>query len=185
MIIIAHRALLEGPNKVLENRPDMVDKAFSEGFDVELDVWYKKDGDKRFWLGHDRPQYQLKKAEDWFLTEKNSNKFWLHAKSIDAYIKLYSISSAPVVKIFWHQTDDYASVTHTGYVWTFPGIAVPPWCGIMVMPEWNLEGDILNSKEFEKKILKAKEDGVAGICTDYPLLVREILTPKQLTYQGK
>ena len=57
MKMIAHRGLLSGPDKDLENRPEQIDTALSKGFEAEVDVWVV-DGQK-FMLGHDQPLYQL------------------------------------------------------------------------------------------------------------------------------
>lgn len=52
MKFIAHRALLNGPNKHLENRPSTIDLAIGKGFWVEVDVWLIDD---QLYLGHDGP----------------------------------------------------------------------------------------------------------------------------------
>ena len=56
MIIIAHRGLLEGPNKELENSPAQIEKAIDENFNVEVDVRYI---DREYYLGHDGPEYPV------------------------------------------------------------------------------------------------------------------------------
>ena len=40
MILIAHRGLINGPSKELENSPSSIDLAFSKGYHCEIDVWY-------------------------------------------------------------------------------------------------------------------------------------------------
>ena len=51
-IIIAHRALLNGPNKELENQPNSIERAIKLGFAVEVDVWFVN---RSWYLGHDSP----------------------------------------------------------------------------------------------------------------------------------
>ena len=43
MIVIAHRALLDGPNIGLENSPKQIRYCLSEGIPCEIDVWYHKE----------------------------------------------------------------------------------------------------------------------------------------------
>jgi hypothetical protein len=52
-MIIAHRALLNGPNKALENQPSSIEKAIELGFYVEIDVWSVN---HKWFLGHDKPE---------------------------------------------------------------------------------------------------------------------------------
>ena len=75
MKYIAHRGNLIGPNPNKENHPNYILEALKQGFDVEVDVWYK---DNRFALGHDKPQYTVDLK---FLT---NSSLWCHAKNIDA-----------------------------------------------------------------------------------------------------
>ena len=56
MKYIAHRGNLNGPNRLLENKPDYLNVALSLGYDVEVDVWFI---DGKFFLGHDRPDYEI------------------------------------------------------------------------------------------------------------------------------
>ena len=60
MILISHRANLDGKNPKTENSPDAIDAAISLRYDVEVDVWY--DNGKWF-LGHDKPTYAI--GFDW------------------------------------------------------------------------------------------------------------------------
>jgi len=50
MILISHRGNVSGPNPKMENSPLFIQSALEQGFNVEIDVWYK---DKKFYLGHD------------------------------------------------------------------------------------------------------------------------------------
>ncbi len=41
MIYISHRGNLEGPTKDFENKPEYIENAISQGYEVEIDVWFK------------------------------------------------------------------------------------------------------------------------------------------------
>ena len=107
MIFISHRGNINGINKESENNPDYIDVALSNGFNVEVDVWYFKEN---FYLGHDNGEYKVNPK---YL--KNS-MIWCHAKNIAAMVELKKNNSI----YFWHQNDDI-TLTSNGYFWTFPG----------------------------------------------------------------
>ena len=71
MILISHRGNINGPRKELENKPQYIENALKLGYDVEIDVWSI---DRVFYLGHDKPQYEVSR---WFL---HNEKLWCHAK---------------------------------------------------------------------------------------------------------
>jgi hypothetical protein len=146
VILIAHRGNLNGPNPLLENNPIYIQRAIDEGFNVEIDVW-KLDNDKWF-LGHDKPQYEIK-----FDYLKN-NKFWSHAKNINAFNDMLADTSSQI-NCFWHENDQY-TLTSNKLIWTYPGNELST-NSICVMPEWN--NDLYNNKE--------KFNNCRGICTDY------------------
>ena len=54
MILISHRGNITGRFEHYENEPTYLDKAIKEGYDVEIEVWFK---DNILWLGHDKPEY--------------------------------------------------------------------------------------------------------------------------------
>ena len=126
MIYISHRGNVNGkiPNK--ENHPDYIKLALSNGYDVEIDVWY----DNGYWLGHDEPTYNITK--DFLL----NNKFWCHAKNAKA---LYHMLRDDI-HCFWHQTDDY-TLTSNNYIWTYPNKMLY-YNSICVLPELGITGDI-------------------------------------------
>ena len=107
MILISHRGILNGKTDD-DNKPKYIEEALSQGFDVEVDVWYI---DKQFWLGHDKPQY---KVSEGFLEHPN---LWCHAKNIQA---LYIMDKNYHIHCFWHQKDD-VTLTSRGFFWTYPG----------------------------------------------------------------
>ena len=125
MFLISHRGNLNGPNPVLENKPDYIINSLNLGFDVEIDVWFKN-GD--FYLGHDIPQYKINYK---FLT---NDKLWCHAKNIESLIEMKKYS----IHYFWHENDT-VTLTSKNYIWAFPTIT-PIESSIVVMPEiYNVE----------------------------------------------
>ncbi len=138
MILISHRGNLSGPNPELENSPDYIENALLKGFDVEIDVWWSNN---QFWLGHDKPQYQID------LEFCNNKHIWAHAKDIVSLQMLLKYN----IHCFFHQNDD-AVLTSKGYIWVYPGKQVPNEKGIVVLPEWQRSPGHFNSE---------------GICSDY------------------
>lgn len=153
MIIIAHRALTDGPDSVKENHPSQVKAALELGFDVELDVWYL---DGKFALGHDKPQHEVPK--EYF----QNYKMWLHCKNVQA---LFQLRNHPCAEVFFHDQDDVV-LTKGGYLWTFPKASIELTDkSIAVLPErvdeWELEN-------------------VFGLCTDFPKEYKKDLKFKPL-----
>jgi hypothetical protein len=130
MIYIAHRGNTIGKFESYENEPNYIDKAISEGFDVEIDVWYV---DSIWYLGHDKPQYGI--DFDWI--RKRSDKLWVHCKNIEALERLSNTSKLDTADInfFWHE-EDTATLTSYNYIWVYPG-KQPIKGSIAVMPEIN------------------------------------------------
>ena len=149
MILIAHRGNTNGPNPSMENNPEYINTAISMGFDAEVDVWLI---DGKFFLGHDEPKYE---TDRYFLSRSG---LWCHAKNIDALSSMIMAG----IHCFWHQEDNY-TLTSKGYIWSYPGSTLSP-NSINVLPEWSNE---INKLKF------LKTDEVYGICTDYPLLIKD------------
>jgi hypothetical protein len=158
MLIIAHRALLEGPNSKIENHPNQIKKIIDLGLIAEIDV--RCLDDNKWFLGHDRPEYHVN--FEWLKT--NSKNLVIHAKDVKTLYKLYMANLASKfnksnqLHYLFHDRDECA-ITSNGFFWTFPGGTLTS-NSIAVMPEscnfcW--EG-IENS---------------AGICTDYPFKYKE------------
>jgi len=107
MLYISHRGNLTGINKEFENKPSYIFSALDKNFNVEVDIWFKKN---EFYLGHDY-------AEDLvnldFIKTKN---IWFHAKNIEAFHELLKLKAI----CFWHQNDD-VTLTSNGFIWTYPG----------------------------------------------------------------
>lgn len=144
MILISHRANIDGPNKNLENHPDQIKKILDKGYHVEIDVWFV---DNKFFLGHDNPQYEVN------IEFIQNNRFWHHAKTIETLHKLNNIKPNYLINCFYHQTDDCV-LTSGGWIWTYPGKPIFSQQGIAVLPESIINWDISNA---------------GGICSDYIL----------------
>jgi hypothetical protein len=132
MILISHRGNINGKNPEKENHPSYIQEALSQGYQVEIDVWYKYG----WWLGHDKPQYQWDK--DIFPTG-----VWCHCKNVEALNMFRTNVQYPCLcEYFWHQTDDY-TLTSGGYIWTYPGKQLGYFFNsIAVLPETILNWDI-------------------------------------------
>ena len=89
MIFISHRGNINGIIKKRENTISYIKEALSAGFNVEVDIWYKKNS---FYLGHDYPKIKVNTK---FLKNK---KIWCHAKNFEAvkYLK-------KKITFFWHE----------------------------------------------------------------------------------
>jgi len=118
MKLISHRGNLNGPIKEKENHPDYILRALNNGFEAEIDVWYR---DGEFWLGHDNPQY---KTNVQFLKDE---RLWCHAKELSSLEVMLQNN----LHCFWHQNDDF-TLTSRGFIWTFPG---KPICSKSVLVE--------------------------------------------------
>jgi len=129
MILISHRGNINGRFESWENEPTYIDKAISEGYDVEVDVWYIKTEQLGWFLflGHDKPQYGVN--FDWF--KKRINKLWIHCKNIES-IEYFSEMSHDF-NFFWHQ-EDVLTLTSHKHIWVYPG-KQPINKSIAVMPE--------------------------------------------------
>jgi hypothetical protein len=141
MKLISHRGNTVGSFESRENEQTYIDKAISEGYDVEVDLWVLKG---ILYLGHDNPQYDI--SESWL--KERTDKLWVHCKNIEALHFLKKNNSQ--LNYFWHQTDD-VTLTSKGFFWTYPGKELTTH-SIAVMPEIEHFNNI----------------GVAyGICSDY------------------
>ena len=142
MIYIAHRGNTVGRFESYENEPAYIEKAISEGYDVEIDVWYV---DGIWYLGHDKPQYGI--DFDWIA--KRSDKLWVHCKNVEALEQLSNTNFKTAdINFFWHE-EDTVTLTSFNYVWAYPG-KQPINGSIAVMPE-------INNDDVSKCI---------GICSD-------------------
>lgn len=143
--IISHRGNLYGPNSCKENHPDSLADPCKLGFDVEVDVWFI---DNKFILGHDKPEYEIKKYD------LLDNSYWIHCKNIEALFELSTSSSAKSrqIQYFYHNSDD-AVLTSRNKLWTYPGKPLTS-NSIAVLPELYPDQDLSEC---------------AGVCTDFPI----------------
>jgi len=146
MKYIAHRGLLEGPNKELENHPEQILKSLAAGFDCEIDLWAVN---SELWLGHDEPQYPIR--ED-FLKEFG---LWIHAKNLAALRFLLDTD----YNYFWHQEDNFTLTSHR-FIWAYPGQELTT-CSVMVMPEM-----------IDSTLNICVDAKCYAICSDYALRLR-------------
>jgi len=140
MILIAHRANLNGPDYSTANTPRQINKVIELGLNCEVDVWKVNDD---FFLGHDEPKY---KTELEFL---KNDKLWCHAKNLEALESMLYNN----IHCFWHETDQF-TLTSKGYIWTFPD---RPVCAKSIIVKLN-RGSDSNS---------TSEPRCHGICSDY------------------
>ena len=152
MKIIAHRANLNGPDLNVENRISSISNCIDSGFEVEIDVRLVNG---KLYLGHDNPDQIITKRE----LDQIKNKLWIHCKNLDAFTFFNKINEK--FNYFWHETDSY-TLTSQGYIWTYPGKTLSSRC-ICVMPEL---------KQPIKEMSFLKNNEIAGICTDYPNLIK-------------
>lgn len=145
MLIISHRANIDGPDPSIENKPEAIEFAMSKQFSVEVDLRMYKG---KLYFGHDEPQYET--TLDFM--KQNDGYLWTHCKDRDAFE--YALKHN--FNCFWHDTDDYTMTNHS-YVWAYPGKEKIGQLTIAVMPErfWTKEETI--AKDF------------FGVCTDYPM----------------
>lgn len=149
MKLIAHRALVDGPNRDLENHPQQIQYCLNRGLDVEIDLWYQNN---QYWLGHDGPQYQTSLG---FLSEPG---LWIHAKNdLAAFELLHLTRSGHKFNFFWHENDE-RTLTSMGFWWTFPDKPLGP-LSVAVMPEWHVSPDDLK--------LWAQQQICYAMCSDF------------------
>lgn len=139
MKIISHRGNLTGSNPRTENTLEQFDLALSKGFEVEIDVW--RIHENTVWIGHDSGDIVMPKS---FL-EENSEKIWVHAKSLVAVNSLRFVHG---INWFWHENDKM-TITSKGYIWCYPGTYIDGGISVVTDKEFQTDHDIL------------------GICTDF------------------
>ena len=149
MKLISHRGNIDGQDHANENTLFAIEKCFSKGLDVEVDLWFI-DGD--FFLGHDSPQHKID------INDINNNSIWFHLKNIEilGVIKNYNIQN-----YFWHQ-EDLFTLTSSQKFWIYPGNFISSKDSIFVLPELYKNVDI-------------KKFNFYGICTDQVMYYKKYL----------
>lgn len=140
---ILHRGNNEGPNSV-ENNPAKLLKRLTEGYEIEIDLWYC---DNKFYLGHDKPEYKIYEE---FL---ENNRLWIHCK--DPKTLEYMNTKKKHLNYFYHTNEDYV-ITSKGYIWSYVGKPALE-NSVIVMPEKSL-----TSYKWEELVSKN-----CIICSDY------------------
>lgn len=195
MRVIAHRGLIDGPDKHIENRTDQIEFALSKGYDVEIDVrsWLLKSN--LFLLSHDGNQYDNDHLvnEYWFrdlLKKYPKTQLWLHCKTIESLYEVYNRFSTTVgINIFYHNEDD-VTLTNTGYFWTYPGETLTSQ-SVCVLPEREMTPSMFkenyNEKVLNQKLIEQEKQWPGNghlfsvvlpyaICTDFARLMKKAIT---------
>ena len=111
---ICHRGNLERKELAKENNPDILDTRIADGYDVELDVWYKNN---ELFLGHDNPEYPI--TFEWLM---QSSKKYIHTKDASTleYLLLRCGKEGYNPNIFYH-TGEHYSLTTRNHIIVLPG----------------------------------------------------------------
>ncbi len=143
VLFISHRGNIDGRKIELENSPAYIDMAIKQGYQVEIDIWWK---DGNFFLGHDSPNFLI----NWEWIESRVSILWLHCKNIGAIEELSLLfKTNKEINFFWHE-NDVLTMTSLNYLWVYPGKQVVN-NSIAVMPE----------------LYNESTTGCVGICSDF------------------
>ena len=139
VILIAHRGNINGPNPERENHPEYILEALNQGYNVEVDLWWKKSLMDEWFLGHDEPQYRTHKK----LLHRDG--VWIHCKDYKTFQRLADTN----LNFFYHTDEDYVLTGHN-FIWAYPGKPGTENT-ICVMPEY-----------YDTPV-----EGFAGVCSDF------------------
>lgn len=157
MMIISHRGNLEGSSKY-ENTIGQIDYCLSEGFCVEIDVW-KLEGEDFYRFGHDAPI--LHQGAGLFFLE--NERLFCHCKNEEAF---NSLKDNEKVNRFVHTDESEVSV----------------YRGSKKYITW---------KHSENRVSSGQKDDIyvflgdsfdsdlsnfGGICTDFPIALKNFMT---------
>jgi len=169
-LIIAHRGLLNGPNKQLENTFEQLDECIRfKHLSVEVDIWVK---DGVFWAGHDNPTIPFEKELGLLFYSVKMSPVFVHAKNLEALNRIIekygkTKTSSNLYDFFMHDKDE-AVLTNDGFIWTYPGKELYK-NSIAVLPE-------ICDKDYQEEVEQLfLQNKIAGVCTDYPLKWKEKL----------
>ena len=169
-MIIAHRGLLNGPSKELENNPENIILNIKNYPNLcnEIDINILKDG---VYIGHDKPLYKI----DLKFIIDNKRSLILHIKELD-YDSPYTINVLLDLyrscHCFCHDEDKF-TITNKGLIWSHPKMGLNKNT-IFVMPEKVMS---LNSVNFINNLHLLK-----GVCTDFPLQIMEIIKKNNIKF---
>lgn len=141
MKFIAHRGNVNGKCPERENNIEYILEAISQGFDVEIDLWFRNN---KFYLGHDNLNNKITIK---FL-KKYSELLWCHAKDIITFNKLLKYDE---INCFFHQ-NDRCTLTSKKQIWTHTNENILTERSIFLI--------------FEKKINVKISKNIYGICSD-------------------
>ncbi|NYZ17818.1 hypothetical protein HL658_35195 [Azospirillum sp. RWY-5-1] len=150
MKIYSHRGNLSGKSP-RENEPAFILEAIAAGFHVEVDLRFV---DGAYFLGHDGPEHPIDLAD-------------FDREEIIFHLKTPHVPALRHADCFAIENDPYV-LTRLGLLWTNYNRPPTPEA-VMCAPE--LVGDERPLDEF----VRAMRHHAAGICTDHPLLVRQVL----------
>lgn len=150
MKIISHRGNLNGPNLLLENSLDYIQKAIDLEFITEVDLRLENN---KLYFGHDFAQYQVDLK--WILDRKDM--LLIHIKDSNALEYIIDININ--INFFVHQNDDFTIISN-GYIWTH---------NINYM---NKKSIIPLINIIDKKYLSYN---CYGVCTDFPIEYEKII----------
>lgn len=150
MRIYSHRGNIFGKD-ARENEPTFIKECLAKGYFVEVDLWH--DGG-RYFLGHDGPTFLIDLAE----FDRVEVMFHLKTPHVPRLVR---------ADAFAIENDPYV-LTLRGLLWTNHGQEPTPG-SVMCAPE--LVGDPQPLDAFVRSVQRT----AAGICTDYPDIVRDVL----------
>lgn len=149
MLILAHRANVDGPGPA-ENEPEQIERCLDSGFGVEVDLWHI---DGRCYFGHDDPRHPA----DLERFDRDGVVFHLKNPWLPALARADAFAIC----------NDPFALTLRGRIWTNYDQPAGP-ASIVCAPE-------LVGAEESLADFVARHRHAAGICTDHPLRVRELL----------
>ena len=153
MKIISHRGNIRGSIPEKENKPSYIDSALDNGYDVEIDIRYINN---ELWLGHDEPQYKIEHS--WL--EERKKHIWIHCKNYAASSECRFYNS------FCHDSDSFV-YTSNRMIWLHPDhISQCNINNITIIP-------LADKLTLESFIHTNIVGNLYGICTDYPILLKE------------
>jgi hypothetical protein len=150
MELIAHRGNTDGPKPHLENSPDYIDSALSQGFKAEIDLWMIHKG---LFLGHDEPTFHIELK---YLVDR-SEHLYVHLKNYPK--KDWRLPTD--LETFVHDQETYV-LTSKNTKWYFPSTTIYV-DGVNLMPEFNYDVQILSQDSFRH----------LSVCSDYVKMLIE------------
>jgi len=156
MKFISHRGNFNGRNKINENSINIIESVISNGYDVEIDLWYHS-GD--FYLGHDSA---IQLVSECFLNEY-SDKLLIHCKDDGSLFRLNRSNTK--FEIFTH-ADDVFTLSSKNRILIHPHTETNYRGGLLIMPEMS-NYDLDEVLKFEGIIsdnIKFYEDYYKSFC---------------------